>query len=140
MTKASSVEINRRIEELVPLLTDGLTLREIRAYTQAKTDWGQLISEVQLKRYLRRARAEMRSTDIDATYELRAAKLRCERTLARSAAKGDLLTYLRATKELARLLSLSLAAEQPEGIDINATRHQLEEEIADEIARRNSNP
>ena len=66
----------------------------------------------------------------------RAAKLRCERTLARSSAKGDLPTYLRATRELARLLSLSLAAERSENVDLAAARKQLEDEVAASLAER----
>jgi hypothetical protein len=135
MAKATAAAIDRRIGELVPLLTDGMTLRQIRAYTLANCDWGPLVSEVQLKRYLQRARLEIRAAAaIDRAYELALAKLRYERTLTRAAAKGDRRTYLQATRELVRLCGLGLAAERPVSIDVEALRARFTDTVAQEIA------
>ena len=137
MAKASRAEVARRIEELVPLVIDCLAFREIRAWTLAKTDWGPQLSEVQLKRYVARARQRMRTqAEIDHRYELAAAKLRNERALARAAAKGDLRTYAAVNRQQCELLGLNapLRLEHSGQIDIVAARRRLEEEIAQAIA------
>jgi precorrin-4 methylase len=138
MAKATQAEIARRIEELLPLVIDCLSLREIRAFTQAKTNWGQLISEVQLKRYLARARKTIRAqAPIDHTYEFMAAKHRDERALARASAGGDLRTYLAANAQLIELLGLAAPTRiELSGSDLEAARAQLEAEIAEEMADR----
>jgi hypothetical protein len=79
MSRASKLAIEARIEELVPLLLDGLRSREIRAYVSAKTSWGPLVSEAQLKRYLGKARRKIAAAaSIDRSKEIGAAKLRYE--------------------------------------------------------------
>ncbi len=136
MAKATQAEIAARIEEILPLVIDCLSLREIRAYTRAKTSWGREISTAQLKRYLARARQTMRAqAPIDHSYEFMAAKLRDERTLARAAAKGDLRAYLAANAQLIGLLGLALPARREQaGTDIAAARAQLADEIAEALA------
>ena len=138
MARATRAEIGRRIEELLPLVIDCLSLREIRAFTQVKTNWGALISEVQLKRYIARARQTMRSqAPVDHSYEFIAAKLRGERALARASAKGDLRAYLAANDQLIGLLGLAAPLRiEACGIDIAAAREALEAEIAEEMAQR----
>jgi hypothetical protein len=138
MAKASQAEITRRCAELEPLLIDGLSLHEIRAFAVAKTAWGARISLSQLKRYIARAKQTMRSqAPVDHSYEFVAAKRRGERALARSAAKGDLRTYLAANAQLIDLLGLAAPTRiECSGIDLEAARVQLEAEIAEEMADR----
>lgn len=136
MAKATEAEVEQRIEEIMPFVVDCFTPREIRAITQAKTAWGATISEVQLKRYIASARKRIRAQAvIDHSYELAAAKLRNERTLARASVKGDLRTYAAVNRQQCGLLGL--AAPTPVdlgGIDIDALRQQLAENIAAEMA------
>lgn len=137
MTRASKVEIAARIEELIPLLLDGLRTREIRAYVLAKTNWGPLVSEAQLKRYLAKARGKIaQAAKIDRSREIGAAKLRYERALARAAAKGDMRAYIAANRGLCELLGLPAPTrlEHSGGIDIEAARAALTEEIAEMMA------
>lgn len=138
MAKATKAEIERRLEELMPLVVDCLSLREIRAFTLAKTEWGRKISEAQLKRYLARARKTIRArAPIDHTYEFMAAKQRDERALARASAGGDLRTYLAANAQLIDLLGLAAPTRiELSGSDLEAARTQLETEIAEEMADR----
>ena len=56
MARSSKAEVARRVNEIFPLVCDCMTLREIRAFVTAKTDWGPTVSDSQLKRYLREAR------------------------------------------------------------------------------------
>jgi hypothetical protein len=140
MTRASKVEIAARIEELIPLLLDGLRTREIRAYTTAKTNWGLLISEAQLKRYLTKSREKIaQAAKIDRSREIGAAKLRYERALARAAAKGDMRAYIAATRGLCELFGLPLPSklEHSGSIDIEAARAALAEEITEVMADGN---
>jgi hypothetical protein len=50
MGRSTKAEVARRVGEIFPLVCDCMTLREIRAYVAAKTDWGRAISDAQLKR------------------------------------------------------------------------------------------
>jgi hypothetical protein len=137
MSRASKAQLAARVEEIIPLLLDGLRLREIRAYTEQKSPWGQLVSESQLKRYLAKARARIAAeAEIDRAREIGAAKLRYERALARSAAKGDTRAYIAANRGLCELLGLPAPTrlEHSGAIDIEAARRQLAEEIAEEMA------
>jgi uncharacterized heparinase superfamily protein len=137
MSRASKLAIEARIEELVPLLLDGLRSREIRAYVSAKTSWGPLVSEAQLKRYLGKARRKIAAAaSIDRSKEIGAAKLRYERALARAAAKGDTRAYIAANRGLCELLGLPAPSrlEHSGMLDIEAARRTLEEELAEEIA------
>ena len=87
----------------MPLVIDCLCFREIRAWTLANTSWGPQISEVQLKRYLARAKIVMRAdARVDHSYEVAAAKLRNERAIARSATKGDVRTYAAVNRQPVR--------------------------------------
>jgi hypothetical protein len=141
MAKASKAEVARRIEELMPLVVDCLSLREIRAFTVAKTAWGPTISEAQLKRYIARARQTIRAqAPVDHTYEFMAAKHRDERALARASVGGDLRAYLAANAQLIDLLGLAAPTRiEHSSIDVEAARAQLEAEIAEEMADRETN-
>jgi hypothetical protein len=141
MAKATQAEIARRVEELLPLVIDCLSLREIRALTLAKTEWGRKISEVQLKRYLARARKTIRAqAPIDYTYEFMAAKHRGERALKRASAGGDMRTYLAANAQLIDLLRQAAPTRiELSDSDREAARAQLEAEIAEEMADRETN-
>lgn len=137
MPRATKAEIAARIEEIVPLLTDGLRLREIRLWVARKTTWGAQISEAQLKRYVARAHEQIRaSAQIDRSREIGHAKLRYERALARAAAAGDARAYLAATKGLCELFGLNAPARLAHSgeLDIAAARRQLEDEVARAIA------
>ena len=137
---ASQAEIAQRCATLEPLLIDGLALQEIRSYVATKTPWGVQLSLSQLKRYIARAKQTMRAqAPVDHSYEFVAAKRRGERALARSAARGDLRTYLAANAQLIALLGLAAPSRiQCSGIDVTAARAQLEAEIAKEMADRDS--
>ena len=137
MARSTKAEIAARIEELVPLILDGLRAREIRIWAAAKTTWGSQISQAQLKRYLAMARRQIsRSAQIDHPHEIAVAKLRYERALARAAAKGDSKACIAANRGLCELLGLNAPArlEHSVEIDIVAARRTLEAEIAQAIA------
>lgn len=137
MSRASKAQLAARVDEIIPLLLDGLRLREIRAYTEQKSPWGGQLSEAQLKRYLAKARARIAAeAEIDRAREIGAAKLRYERALARAAAKGDMRAYIAANRGLCELLGLPAPTrlEHSGSIDIEAARAALAEEIAEVMA------
>ena len=142
MARATKAEIERRLAEVAPLVCDCMTLREVRAWVDAKTAWGTRVSDSTLKNYARRCRAQMkREARFDSDQELGITKRRLERIIARAAAKGDLRTELAATHQLTELLGLAAPTrvDLAAGSDIAAARAQLEEEIAKEMADRETN-
>lgn len=111
MARSTKAEVARRVAEIFPLVCDCMTLREIRAFVEAKTDWGRRISDSQLKRYLAEARALLaRDAVFDRQVEFGAARRRLERIIARAAAKGELRTVLSANRQLCELLGLGAPA------------------------------
>jgi hypothetical protein len=111
MGKSTEAEVARRVADIFPLVCDCMTLREVRAFSDAKTDWGRSISDAQLKRYMAEARRLMRdAARYDREQEFGAARRRLERVIARAAAKGDLRTVLRANQQLCDLLGLASPA------------------------------
>jgi len=139
MARATKAEIARRIEEVRPLVVECLSLREIRTSTVKGTSWGAQVSLSQLKRYVAAAQAQIKAAAlIDREREIGAAKLRCERIIAKAAAKGDLRSELAAIRQICELFGL----EEPKrsevshsgAIDIAAVRQTLEEELAELIA------
>jgi len=145
MARATKAEIARRIDELRPLVVECLSLREIRAATVKGTSWGASVSEAQLKRYVARAREQMRDAAvIDRQQEIGAAKLRYERIIAKSAAKGDLGHELAAATRICDLYGLdepkrSELSHSGE-IDITLARKILKEELAGLIAEGSYEP
>jgi hypothetical protein len=134
MSRASKLAIEARIEELIPLLLDGLRLREIRPYLAQKCPWAATISEAQLKRYLAAARERIASAaKIDRNRETGAAKLRYERALARAAGKGDVRAYIAAIRGLCDLLGLPAPTKIEHSVDIEAARAALAEALAEEM-------
>jgi hypothetical protein len=137
MARATRAEIAARIEEIVPLLLDGLRLREVRALLGRKTTWGAQISEAQLKRYVAKAGEQIAgSAVIDRPREIAAARLRYERALARAAAAGDVKSCIAANRGLCELFGLNAPTRLEHGgeVDVAQARRQLEEEIAAAIA------
>ena len=139
MAKSTAAEVERRIEVIRPLVVECLSLREIRTWTIKHTDWGAQISEVQLRRYVARARARIKeAASIDRKGEIGAAKLRCERVIAKAAAKGDLRSELAANRQLAELFALNepqrSKVEVCGQIDIGAARAALTELLAKDYA------
>ena len=56
MARATKAEIAQRLREICPLVADCMTLREIRAWVKAKTEWGpRSLTPLEV---LRQARAE----------------------------------------------------------------------------------
>ena len=109
MAKSTKAEVGRRVAEIFPLVCDCMTLREIRAFATAKTDWGRTISDAQLKRYMAQARKLMAEAAVfDRQLEFGASRRRLERVIARAAAKGELRTVLTANRQLGELLGLPL--------------------------------
>lgn len=139
MARASKAEIARRIDEVRPLLVECLSLREIRAATVKGTGWGASVSLSQLKRYLAAAREQIKeAAKIDREEEIGAARLRCQRVIAKAAAKGDLRSELAATKQLCELFGLE-APRKAEiavagAIDVGAARELLCDLLAEELA------
>jgi hypothetical protein len=141
VARATQVEIARRIDEVRPLLVECLALREIRAWTIRHTRWGDSVSLAQLKRYLAAAQEQIRQAAvIDREQETGAAKLRCERVVAKAAAKGDLRSELAAIKQICELYGLDVPKRSEVAltgaIDIGAAREALTELLAHEIAER----
>ena len=144
MAKSTQAEVARRVGEIFPLVCDCMTLREVRAFADAKTDWGRSISDAQLKRYMAEARTLMReAAAFDRDQEFGAARRRLERVIARAAAKGDLRTMLTANRQLCELLGLAtpvrLELSGPDGAPLTLTtaaiRAQLEAAIEAKAAR-----
>jgi len=109
MARSTKAEVARRVAEIFPLVCDCMTLREIRAYVAAKTDWGRDVSDSQLKRYMAQAHKKMAEAAVfSREQEFGAARRRIERIIARAAAKGDLRTMLTANRQLGELLGLPL--------------------------------
>ena len=139
MAKSTAAEVERRIEVIRPLVVECLSLREIRTWTIKHTDWGAQISEVQLKRYIARARQQMKAAPaVDRDYERGGAKMRCERVIAKAAAKGDLRSELAANRQLADLFDLNAPKRSQVNVsgelDIPALRTTLTKELAKLIA------
>jgi hypothetical protein len=141
VARATKAEIARRIDEVRPLLVECLALREIRAWSIKHTRWGDSVSLPQLKRYLAAAGEQIKeAAAIDRAQEIGAAKLRCERIVAKAAAKGDLRCELAAVKQICELYGL----DEPKrseialsgAIDLGAAREALTELFATEIAAR----
>ena len=140
MARSTKAEIKRRLAELAPLVCDCMTVRELRAWVDAKTAWGPEVCDATLKYYMKRCRAQMKGeASFDRSEELGVTKRRLERIIARAAAKGDLRTELAATRQHSDLLGLGATkhSEQP-ATDIEAARQALEAEIAKEMAQRGS--
>lgn len=111
MARSTKAEVQRRVGEILPMVCDCMTLREIRAFAAAKTDWGAGVSDSQLKRYMTQARELMREAAIfDRQQEFGASRRRLERIIARAAAKGELRTVLTANRQLSELLGLAIPA------------------------------
>jgi hypothetical protein len=132
MARSTKTEVARRVGEIFPLVCDCMTLREIRAYVAAKTDWGSAISDAQLKRYLAAARKLMSEAAVfDRQEEFGAARRRLERIIARTAAKGDLRTMLTANRQLSELLGLGAPARLelsgPDGVPLEVSAEALAE-------------
>ena len=87
MARATKAEIAGRIEEIVPLLLDGLRVREIRASSPARQAGAHRSQRLSSSATWRRptARSQARPA-IDRSREVASARLRYERALARSAA------------------------------------------------------
>ena len=138
MARSTKAELERRLAEVSALVCDCMTLREIRAWASAKTDWGPTVADSTLKYYVRRARALMKQeASFDHDEELGVTKRRLERIIARAAAKGDLRAELAATRQHTELLGSAAPTRlECSGIDIAAARARLEEEIAAEMAER----
>jgi hypothetical protein len=138
MARSTKAEVERRVREVSALVCDCMTLREVRAWVNAKTDWGPEVADATLKYYAKAARALMKASAVfDCDEELGVTKCRLERIIARAAAKGDLRAELAATRQLTELLGLAAPTRiEGSGIDLEAARAALEAEIAEEMADR----
>jgi hypothetical protein len=138
MARATKAELEKRLAEVAPLVCDCMTLREVRAWVDAKTAWGPTVSDSSLKYYAVKCRALMKAeSHFDWDEELGVTKRRLERIVARAAAKGDLRAELAATRQLTELLGLAAPTRlEVGGVDVEAARRQLEDEIAAELAAR----
>jgi hypothetical protein len=138
MPRATKAELEKRFAEVAPLVCDCMTLREVRAWVDAMTAWGPTVSDSALKYYAKRCRALMKAeSHFDWDEELGVTKRRLERIIARAAAKGDLRAELAATRQLTELLGLAAPTRlEVGGVDVEAARRQLEDEIAAELAAR----
>jgi hypothetical protein len=137
MARSTKAEIDRRLADVGPLVCDCMTLREVRAWVDAKTSWGPTVADSTLKYYMKRSRDQMRgeAAACDRILERGVAKRRLERIIARSAAKGDLRTELAAHRQLSELLDLALAKRSTQDdVDIVAACQQLELELAQDLA------
>ena len=145
MARSTKAEVSRRVAEIFPLVCDCMTLREIRAFVNAKSDWGRGLSDSQLKRYLAAARRLMRAAAVfDRQEEFGAARRRLERIIARAAAKNELRTMLSANRQLSELLGLASPTQielsgsdgAPLAISVAGIRAQFEAAIEAKAARR----
>jgi hypothetical protein len=143
VARSTKAEVARRVAEIFPLVCDCMTLREIRAFADAKTDWGRSISDAQLKRYLAKARKLMSEAALfDRQEEFGAARRRLERIIARAAAKGDLRTLLTANRQLCELLGLATPARLelsgPDGVPLAATAADIRAQFEDLIEAKSA--
>ena len=143
MPRSTKAEVARRVNEIFPLACDCMTLREIRAFADAKTDWGRSISDAQLKRYLSKARKLMSEAALfDRQEEFGAARRRLERIIARAAAKGALRTALTANRQLCELLGLATPARLelsgPDGAPLAASAADIRAQFEDLIEAKSA--
>lgn len=143
MARSTKAEVARRVAEIFPLVCDCMTLREIRAFADAKTDWGRSISDAQLKRYLAKARKLMSEAALfDRQEEFGAARRRLERIIARAAAKGDLRTLLTANRQLCELLGLvspaRLELSGPDGAPLAVSAADIRAQFEDLIEAKSA--
>ena len=135
MSRASRQEIEERIEQIIPLLLDGLRPAEIHRLLANRYEWAVEISRAQFDRYLALARARIAAqAKIDRAYEIGAARLRNERIMARAAANKDMRTVLAANRAQTVLLGLAASIPVDEAPDPDALRQRLADEIAEVLA------
>ena len=137
MARATKAEIAARIEELVPLILDGLRAARDPHLGGRQDDLGRADLAGPAEALPGDGPPPDQSQRPDRPpAEIAVAKLRYERALARAAAKGDSKACIAANRGLCELLGLNAPArlEHSVEIDIVAARRTLEAEIAQAIA------
>lgn len=138
MPRATKVERERRIEELVELLVAGVPRRGILAWAaqQAAQSGGQRwdVSERQIDAYLAAARERLRATATpDRGYALGRSLSRLQLLFSKALAAGNLAVALQAERTLAQLLGLNAPTEigLSGGIDVTTAREDLARRFAE---------
>ena len=133
MSRASKVERQRRIEELVELLVAGVPRRGILAWAAQQGERWQL-SERQIDAYAAAARDKLAAAATpDHTYERGRTVARLQLLFSKALAAGNLVVALQVLRSLAQLLGLNAPAEisYTGEIDLEAARNELARQLAE---------
>jgi hypothetical protein len=105
--KTNRGAIAARVSQILPLVIDGASTREIRRFAAEKTDWGH-VSPRTVENYIARAREQIiASSASEAGWHAAKALARYERLYWRSSVKGDLGQCRQIEEAIVRLLGLS---------------------------------
>jgi DNA-binding CsgD family transcriptional regulator len=106
-SKTNKAAIAARVAQILPLVTDGASEREILRFVTEKTNWGQ-VSKRTVENYIARAREEIiASSASEAPWHLAKALARYERLYWRASAKGDLGQCRQVEEAIVRLLGVA---------------------------------
>jgi hypothetical protein len=96
--------IAARVEEILPLVTDGASRREIMAWVRDKTTWGHDVGEKTIDRYMARAnRLILKRSEGSAEWYTSQALERYQRLFWRASKKGDLGECRQTQAEIVKL-------------------------------------
>ena len=105
--KTNRGAIAARVEQILPLVLDGASKREIFRFVAEKTSWGH-VSTRTIENYIFRAREQIiAAADKDAAEHYAKALARYERLYWRASAKGDLGQCRQIEEAIVRLLGLA---------------------------------
>lgn len=106
--KVSAGAIAARVDDILPLVTDGASIREVRAFVRGKTVWGNTVDDRTIGRYIARAcRLIMERSEKSAEWYTAEAMARYQRLYLRASAKGDLSECRQIQAEIIRLRGLA---------------------------------
>ena len=128
--------VSARTEDILPLVTDGASRREIFAWVREKTVWGSTVCDRTLEHYMARAnRLILKRSEGSAEWYTSQALERYQRLFWRASKKGELGECRQIQAEIVKLLGLS----KPERriITIEDFDHEIER-LEAELARRST--
>ena len=106
--RVSAGAIAARVDDILPLVTDGASIREIRVFVRSKTVWGNPVDDRTISRYIARAcHLIMERSEKSAEWYTAEAVARYQRLYLRASAKGDLSECRQVEAELIKLLGLA---------------------------------
>lgn len=126
--KTPKIVIEKRKAEIMQMLIQGASLREIWTYVDTKTDWG--VSERTVRRYYKAAENDfVKSANIQVEKELGKAMERLNYLFARTVHLQDYKGALSVQKEINELLGLKTLKIQITAPEQEMTMEEIEERI-----------